>query len=418
MKIHLVSENRQVHSLCQEIFSEILGDGWTLEIANGFTPDCKADLYVWDLDQRRTVFDRIEPGEKWRHFFLIDRAGVEEFRETIPFEGANILLKPITKTALLAFFTDACRRCSEHAAAGGDPLLEGLRADRDEILQCLMQANLKLQEYDHDRTNFLARAIHDFRAPLTAVTGYCGLLLGEDMGTLTKDQREILERMHNSAKKLSRMAGAMFQLSIAPRAEVTVEFQKGQIRDCIEQALHEILPAAEEKRLSITVETTPSPEPLLFEKTKLEQVLVNLLENACKFTPRGGTIEVNGYAYFWDHRTPGQPASGSVASVRRWDERNPNSYRVDIRDSGPGIPPAHLNKIFEEYTSYAGGIDRSGGGLGLAICRMILNQHKGRIWAESSKDGAVFSFVLPFQPTEASAVDQKVQTSAFHARAF
>jgi signal transduction histidine kinase len=72
---------------------------------------------------------------------------------------------------------------------------------------------------------------------------------------------------------------------------------------------------------------------------------------------------------------------------------------VDIRDSGPGIPSIHVGKIFEEHSSYAGGPDRSGGGLGLAICRMILQQHGGRVWAESHPAGAVFSLVLPILPT-------------------
>jgi signal transduction histidine kinase len=80
--------------------------------------------------------------------------------------------------------------------------------------------------------------------------------------------------------------------------------------------------------------------------------------------------------------------------------KTPNSFRVDIRDSGPGIPAAHVVRIFEEYTSYSGGQDRSGGGLGLAICRMILEQHRGRVWAESHTAGAVFSFVLPVQPVD------------------
>lgn len=414
MKIHLVSNDRQVHSLCREIVTEVIGQDCTLDIFTGVTSDAHADLYVWDLDQRIPISASIQPCDEWRHFFLVDGVRFDEFREFIPFPGASVLLKPVTKPALMAFFSDACKRCTD---AAGDPLVEGLRADRDEILQCLMQANLKLQEYDHDRTNFLARAIHDFRAPLTAVTGYCGLLLGEDIGPLTKDQREVLERMHRSAKKLSRMAGAMFQLSIAPRAEASIDLERGQIRDCIEHAVHEILPVAEEKRLTIVVETTPPPEALLFEKTKLEQVLLNLLENACKFTPRGGTIEVNGYAYFWNQRADRDPGFGSAANTTQWDERNPNSYRVDIRDNGPGIPPTHLKKIFEEYTSYAGGIDRSGGGLGLAICKMILNQHKGRIWAESTPGGAVFSFVLPLCANEGFGFEEKSDNQAFHARA-
>ena len=93
-------------------------------------------------------------------------------------------------------------------------IANSLRADRDEILQCLIQANLKLQEYDQDRTTFLARAVHDFRAPLTAISGYCGLLLGEPLGPLTENQREVLRRMQHSTKRLSRMASAMFQLSV------------------------------------------------------------------------------------------------------------------------------------------------------------------------------------------------------------
>jgi signal transduction histidine kinase len=163
----------------------------------------------------------------------------------------------------------------------------------------------------------------------------------------------------------------------------------------MDHALHEILPPAEEKRLSVSVDMAPSPEPLLFERMKLEQVLVNLLDNACKFAPRGGSIDVRGYPYYWDRRSTNADPIVGERDVDA-ERKRPNSYRIDVRDSGPGVPPAHLTKIFEEYTQYAGGVDRSGGGLGLAICRMILNQHKGRIWAESSKQGAIFSFVLPF----------------------
>jgi signal transduction histidine kinase len=269
-----------------------------------------------------------------------------------------------------------------------------------------MQTNLKLQEYDHDRTNFLARAIHDFRAPLTAITGYCGLLLSNDLGALTDEQREVLERMQRSARKLSRMASAMFQLSVAPRLELSSESEPGEIRECIEQALSEILLTAEEKRLSISVDTVESPSPLYFERIKLEQVVVNLLDNACKFAPRGGSIDIRGYPWHWDGGTGGRPIAHMAETNGRREQHLPNSYRVDIHDSGPGIPASQLPKIFEEYTSYAGGTDRSGGGLGLAICRMILNHHNGKIWAESGKDGATFSFILPFRTTETAPAVQ------------
>lgn len=395
VKLQFACPDEQLRSLCQEILNEIPAPNWTLSFANGETTELDADLYLWDADCTTAPLHKIESHNIWRHFFLVDRTRLQQFRALIPFKGAKILLKPVTRAALTAFLTDACDRCLSRTAASTDAPVENLRADRDELLQCLMQANLKLQEYDHDRTNFLARAIHDFRAPLTAVTGYCGLLLGDDAGSLTDHQREVLERMHHSAKKLSRMASAMFQLSIAPHVQTEINLQKGEIRECLDHALDEVVPAAGEKRITVTVDMAPSPEPLHFEPAKLEQVLVNLLDNACKFVPRGGTIDVRGYAYHCEERmgaTPGIPG----APYSRHDQGHANSYRIDIRDSGPGIPAGHLTKVFEEYTSYAGGVDRSGGGLGLAICRMIITQHKGRIWAESSKSGGVFSFVLPF----------------------
>jgi signal transduction histidine kinase len=411
VKLYLSSDNPATHHVCREALTGLVGHQWTLHCGNAATSAPDADLYIWDIESNTGIFTDIQYDDKWRHFFFVDRADLQPFRDSLRFQDANILLKPVTKTALLAFVMTACEQVVTARRS-----VNSLRADRDAILQCFMQANLKLQEYDHDRTNFLARAIHDFRAPLTAVTGYCGLLLGEDLGALTDEQREVIDRMHRSAKKLSRMASAMFQLSTAPRAEnTTLEMQAGDINDCVEQALHEILPTAQEKRLCINVDIAPSPEALFFDRMKIEQVLVNLLDNACKFAPRVGTIEIRGYPFASDYGfTAGDFAMNGMGRTRVNDR--PNFYRLDIRDTGPGIPATHLTKIFEEYTSYGGGADRSGGGLGLAICRLILDQHKGRIWAETAKHGAVFSFVLPFH--HGAMTNQEPLSRAMNARAF
>jgi signal transduction histidine kinase len=278
--------------------------------------------------------------------------------------------------------------------------VDSLRADRDEILQCLIQANLQLQEYDQDRTNFLARAVHDFRAPLTTSGGYCGLLLSEALGPLTDDQKEVLRRMQHSIKRLSRMASAMFELSIGRHVKRQPELRSGNIRECVEQALHEMAPVADGKNISLSVDLEPPTGTLYLEAGQIEQVLINLLDNACKFTPKCGSIEILGYPYFWERRSACHPPVGND-DRRSWNSPAPNSYRIDIRDSGPLIPREHLEKIFEEYTSYAGGQDRSGSGLGLAICRMIVTAHEGRIWAEVTEEGPRFTFVLPAHPAEA-----------------
>ena len=142
-----------------------------------------------------------------RHLFLVQRQDLAHFRAQTGATDTHVLLKPASRATLTAFLGAAAQADRPSASSA-------LRADRDEILQCLIQANLKLQEYDQDRTNFLARAVHDFRAPLTAISGYCGLLLGEPLGPLREEQKEVLRRMHRSTQRLSRMASAMFQLSV------------------------------------------------------------------------------------------------------------------------------------------------------------------------------------------------------------
>lgn len=393
MEVLLVSADAELQRICRELLGEILGSGWGLRTGEAIQRPVSSDLCIWDLQPDLCLPDWLTPNDWRRHLFLVHRKHLPLLRDK-GYPEVNIILKPITRATLRTFLEQACHRLQDAENADVNAQIQSLRADRDELLQCLIQANLKLQEYDQERTNFLARAIHDFRAPLTALSGYCGLLLGEQLGALTRDQKEVIQRMQHSAKRLARMANAMFQLSIWQRVDQKPVLQKHDIRECIEQALHELLPFTEEKRIQVNLHIVPPPETLAFEKSQLEQVLINLLDNACKFTPRGGTIDIRGYPYFWERRrsiTLGQAAERRVVEVR-----SPNSFRVDIRDSGPGIPPSHLESIFEEYTSYAGGHDRSGGGLGLAICKMILSRHQGRVWAENSPTGAVFSFVLPF----------------------
>jgi signal transduction histidine kinase len=216
------------------------------------------------------------------------------------------------------------------------------------------------------------------------------------MGPLNESQTEVLQRMQHSATRLLRMANAMFELSVGKRVERLPGLQKGDIRTCLDQALHEIAPFSDEKRLSIDTQLDPHEDNLHFDSGQIEQVFINILDNACKFAPKSGLIEIRGYPYFWERRTV-HSAVPAMAERRQVSVRMPNCYRLDIADSGSAISSEHLQAIFEEYTSYSAGRDRSGGGLGLAICRSIVGQHHGRIWAENSETGPMISFVIPFQ---------------------
>ena len=404
MNVLLFSNDPSLADLCRNTLHEMFGKESKLQMGRPAQIPSHEDLCLWDFAPGETAIPRgLDPAKLRRHLFLLQRQHLPALQEIVGTPDIHVLLKPLTAATLRAFLGNIEQPRALH---NGDARSHDvLRGERDEMLQFLIQANLKLQEYDQERTNFLARSLHDVRSPLTAISGYCGLLLEEELGSLTPEQREVLQRMLRSATRLSRITNSMFQLSIRRNGDQEINLEKGDMRDCIDQALHEVALFLEDKRITVRVEIEQPAEGLLFGKSRMEQALVNLLDNACKFTPRNGTIEIRGYPFFWDRRT-GLSGSLDPAKDRRAIEvRTPNSLRVDIRDSGPGIPSMLAGKIFEEYTSYSGGRDRSGGGLGLAVCRMILQQHRGHVWAESHDAGAVFSFVLPLQPisTVASA---------------
>jgi signal transduction histidine kinase len=407
MLVKLVSQDQELYKLCRETLSDVPNHNWTLAAVDAVEGDLTADLYLWDFHTNLLLPEPIY-GSRARHLFLVQRKELPGFRRKIGTAEANILLKPVTRATLAAFLGLAVSAREEKISAA-----HSLRADRDEILQCLIETNLKLQEYDQDRTNFLARAVHDFRAPLTAISGYCGLLLSEPFGTLNEDQRDALQRMQHSARRLSRMASAMFQLSVGRQVKKQPDLQPADLAQCLEQALHEIAPFAEEKRIAITADLGLCGRKLYFEAGQIEQVLINILDNACKFTPKDGAIEISGYPYFWERRKIDSTVPPDLERRRSTViAAEPNTYRIDIRDSGNGIPPEHLQLIFEEYTSYAGGRDRSGGGLGLAICKMIVNQHDGHVWAENTDAGPMFSVALPIHQLEpAQAAGRKQKTA-------
>lgn len=399
IKVALFSHDQSIAELCRTILADLFGPEFTLTVGMAFGLSSQADLCIWDFipGETEAIIQTTDVERLHSHFFVVQRKDLGALRALVGSPNLNLLLKPLTPATLRAFLGEACSRWREHDKDFG---ARRLRVERDEMLQCLIQANLRLQEYDQDRTTFLARSLHDFRAPLTAISGYCDLLLGKDLGFLTPEQQEVLERMQNSVRRLSRMTHAMFQLSIANKIVQKLMFQQADLRECVEQALQEVAPFIDEKRIAVAVDVERS-EQLSFDKAHVERMLINLLDNACKFTPRTGGIDIKGYPFFWDRRI-GHAARIDPTRDRRFEQlKAPNSFRVDIRDSGPGIPVAHLDKIFEEFTCYSGGQDRSGGGLGLAICRMIARQHQGRIWAENSPTGAMFSFVLPYERTEA-----------------
>jgi signal transduction histidine kinase len=401
MKVCLVGGGSQFHEDCRTLLQELVPGECELITSISQPKSPEADIYIWDFSLEM-FSPRLTPEIVRRSLFAVEPKLLERFRERLRTMQASILLKPVRPAALRPFLEHAVRQYVPAATAPSPNTAD--RGAMDDLLDCLLHANLKLQEYDHFRTNFLARAVHDFRAPLTALGGYCGLLVDQRLGPLNASQTDLLLRMQHSVMRLSGLVDAMLDLSAARNAKREPDLQTGDIQGTISQSIHEVTPHADEKQIRITVRADAPHQPLRFDSAKIEQVLISLLENGCKFTSKKGAIHVAGYPVSWNRRSA-RP-SRSLASNGNGTQRAhiPNAYRIDVRDSGSGIPSEHVRSIFEEYTSYSGGIDRSGGGLGLAICRMIVEAHRGTIWAESGPDGTQFSIVLP----QAEAKDSRL----------
>ena len=154
-----------------------------------------------------------------RILHLIPPAQVESVLRNGSAAEGNVLLKPVTRAVLRAFLA------SVMPLKGSPASLEvgTLRASRDELLQGLLRANLRLQEYDQQRTNFIARAVHDFRAPADGAIGILRPAWPAANWAPGEQQKEALERMQHSTKRISRMASAMFDLSIGAQSQSPAE---------------------------------------------------------------------------------------------------------------------------------------------------------------------------------------------------
>jgi signal transduction histidine kinase len=193
------------------------------------------------------------------------------------------------------------------------------------------------------------------------------------------------------------MTSALGQLTSGTRVQDGPKREGGDIRECIEQARHEIWPRAADRGIEVSINLRPPRQTLLFDREQVSQVLVNLLENACKFMPKRGHIEISGYPYFWERRSNRTPSP--VGLERRTQNcRIDNSFRIDVSNTGPAIMSESMNRFFQDPALYGSVYRSPGSGLGLAICKRIVKQHCGRIWAEDGAEGPQVSFVLPFEP--------------------
>lgn len=378
--ICISGSNAVLAAACRASLQQLCPGGFHLQECGSSDASPGSDIYIWDFESSPILPNAMVRAEDAAKVVVVKKSSLSSVRRKLPSAGFTFLQAPVTALSLRAVLAAAVARLQLRYDAGAHAAR--LKLDRDRILQHLLQTNLKLREYDQDRTNFLTRSIHDIRVPLMAVQGYCGLFLAGQLGSIDPEQTQILEKMQRSLARLCGLVEAMMALGTGCQPAAKLRLEHASIETCVQQAVYEILPFVEKKQISLNVELETPSGALLFDSGQLEQVLVNLLDNACKFTPKGGAIAIRGRS------VPAQELGKLGLNVQ-------SGYRIDVTDTGRGVHPDQIEQIFDEHTSFGDSMDRSGSGLGLAICRMIIHAHHGRIWADAKDQGASFSFVLP-----------------------
>jgi signal transduction histidine kinase len=381
----IVGSNQKLADACRVNLEHLCPDGYHIKECASWDASSGCDIYIWDFESSPPLPSAMVTAEEASKVVIINKRSLSSVRRELPDADFTYLQSPVTPLSLRAVLESAIARLQLRRGNGMSS--SRLKLDRDRILQQLLETNLKLREYDQDRTNFLTRAIHDIRVPLTAIQGYCDLFLDGQLGSVDPEQTMILERMQRNLTKLCSLVSAMMDLGTGSQVTDKLKLEHASIEVCVQQAVLQILLFVEKKQINLELDIEPPNGMLFFDAERLEQVVVNLLDNACKFTPKGGSIAVRG-------RSISAEGLGKVGFLEATA-----GYRIDIKDTGRGINPDLLERIFDEHTCYGNPMDRSGSGLGLAICRMIMQAHNGRIWAESCTQGASFSMVLPLIST-------------------
>ncbi len=274
---------------------------------------------------------------------------------------------------------------SPHLAAAlrNAHLLESLKQSLEEVTRArekLRLANDELKSLDEMKTNLLSNVSHELRTPLVAVMGYTDMVLNEKAGPVTETQRDFLRVSMRNVEKLVTLIENLLDFSRLHRGTEEVTFTRFDLLDCVRAGIETVKPRADARGITLRCEArdpsgAPAAGPVMVEgdKGKIGQVFNNLLSNAVKFNRDGGEVSV-------------------LAELRH------GTVSISVSDTGIGIPPEALDKVFDRFYQVDSSSTRKyeGTGIGLAISQDIVRLHGSRITASSRLgEGASFQFTLP-----------------------
>lgn len=244
----------------------------------------------------------------------------------------------------------------------------------DAIDAKLLNAKDTSEEVARTKDAFMANMSHELRTPLNAIMGMASLLLLDK--DLTSEQEESVEIIKSSGERLLSLINDILDLSRLEKGKEELKDQPLDLHECIDESIDQVAPAASKKGLNLAYAIdTITPKMIRGDPARLHQILENLLDNAIKFTERGGIMVLVSSEFF------------------------DSEYEVHftIKDTGIGIPEDRMDRLFKSFSQVDDSIKRkyTGAGLGLAIARSLVEMMGGRIWAESNiEKGSEFHFTI------------------------
>jgi PAS domain S-box-containing protein len=256
---------------------------------------------------------------------------------------------------------------------------------RKEAELALERAKDAAETANRTKSEFLANMSHELRTPLNAIIGFSELLSEQLFGPLNERQKEYSESILSSGRHLLQLINDVLDLSKIEAGRLELELDEVKVLEAIDSAITIVRTLAHKKRVQLRIDAAADCPTLEADPAKLKQVLFNLLSNAIKFTPEGGQVTV----------------SVSFSGGADMEATEPTCVRFSVTDSGIGLRPEDLEKVFDEFVQVDASLSRrhQGTGLGLSLTRKLVELHGGRIWAESPglDKGSTFHVMLPLE---------------------
>jgi signal transduction histidine kinase len=258
------------------------------------------------------------------------------------------------------------------------PDIVSIALDNSLLYETIEKANSRLKELDELKDEFVSVASHELRTPMTAIKSYLWMALSGQGGPLNDKQKLYLQRSYDSTDRLIRLVNDMLNISRIESGRISLELDKVDLPKLVNEVIAEVSPRAKELEINIKINSDgPIPE-VIADADKIREVIINLVGNSLKFTPKHGVISIDYYV-------------------------RDNQMVTQISDTGTGFSPEMKKNLFQKFSLIKGSYQTNqtsavqSTGLGLYICKQILSLHKGEIWADSKgiNRGSTFSFSLP-----------------------